>query len=156
MQKQIHDLLKAHPFFDGIAPVTLQFICSCGSNASFRKGEYLSREGDAASAFYAIRKGRVGIQLNVPGRGAVTILTLEDGDILGWSWLFPPYRWLYDTVALEPARTVQFDGECLRRKCEEDPSLGYDLMKRFAGVFAKRLEATRMQILDVYGTIPSI
>ncbi len=81
-------------------------------------------------------------------------MTLEDGDILGWSWLFPPYVWQYDAVAVERTRAVQFDGACLRGKCEENTALGYDLMKRFAEVFAKRLEATRMQILDVYGTVP--
>ena len=155
MTKHIHDLLADHPFFEGLDAAALELIGGCAKTAHFDEGEFLCREGHAAQAFCAIRQGRVAVQLSAPGRGAVTIMTLEDGDILGWSWLFPPYVWRYDVVAVESTRIVQFNGSCLRTKCDEDPALGYDLMKRFATVFAKRLEATRMQILDVYGTNPT-
>ena len=89
------------------------------------------------------------------GRGAITIQTAQEGDIFGWSWLFPPYQWLFDARALMLTRAVHFDGACLRTKCDANPAMGYDLMKRFARVFAKRIEATRLQLLDIYGTTAS-
>jgi CRP-like cAMP-binding protein len=156
MLKQIHDLLATHAFFEGIDAATLEFIGGCGKNVRFERGEGLCREGQEAKTFYAIREGRVAVQINAPGRQSITIMTLDEGDILGWSWLFPPYVWHYDAVAVARTRAVEFDGACLRRKCEENTAIGYDLMKRFAKVFAERLEATRMQLLDVYGTDPSL
>ena len=97
-----------------------------------------------------MRAGRVAIELHAPGRGARVLQTVGPGEILGWSWLFPPYRWAFDARAVEEVRAVEFDGACLRKKCEADPVLGYALMKRFAGVFARRLQATRVQLLDLY------
>jgi CRP-like cAMP-binding protein len=155
MAKHIHDLLETHPFFEGMDRATLELIGGCGKNVRFDEGQYVSRAGDEAKEFYAIRHGRVAVQISAPGRGAITIQTLQDGDIFGWSWLFPPYRWMFDARALELTRAVHFDGACLRTKCEADPATGYDLMKRFAGVFARRIEATRLQLLDIYGTSPS-
>ncbi len=79
--------------------------------------------------------------------------TVAEGDVLGWSWLFPPYRWVFDAQALELTRALVFDGTCLRGKCEDDHNLGYELMKRFAHVVVQRLQATRLQLLDVYGIL---
>ena len=81
----------------------------------------------------------------------MTIETLEAGEVLGWSWLFPPYRWHFDARALSLVRATIFDGACLRGKCEEDAQLGYDLMSRFAQVVIERLQSTRLRLLDVYG-----
>jgi CRP/FNR family cyclic AMP-dependent transcriptional regulator len=78
--------------------------------------------------------------------------TLEPGEIVGWSWLFPPYRWNFDVRALEPLGAIAFDGACLRGKCDRDPALGYTLMKRFARVLSERLGAARLQLLDLYGS----
>jgi CRP/FNR family cyclic AMP-dependent transcriptional regulator len=150
MEKAIHDILESHPFFEGISPDVMEFVGGCGRNARFDAGDKICREGDPADSFYAILEGRVAVQIHMAARGPVTIMTLEGGDILGWSWLFPPYRWSFDVIVIEPTRTVQFNAPCLRGKCEDDTSLGYDLMKRFAGVFARRLAATRQQVLDVY------
>jgi hypothetical protein len=71
--------------------------------------------------------------------------------VIGWSWLFPPYRWHFDGRALSSVRATSFDGACLRGKCDQDPALGYELMKRFARVFSERLRGTRLRLLDVYG-----
>jgi CRP-like cAMP-binding protein len=71
--------------------------------------------------------------------------------VLGWSWLFPPYRWHFDARALELTRAIALDGKCLREKCEEDHDLGYELVKRVAQIIMERLQATRLQLLDVYG-----
>jgi CRP-like cAMP-binding protein len=87
----------------------------------------------------------------VPTRGAVVIETLEAGEVVGWSWLFAPYRWHFDARALSLVRATSFDGACLRGKAESDPKLGYELMSRFAQVMIRRLQWTRLRLLDVYG-----
>jgi CRP-like cAMP-binding protein len=93
----------------------------------------------------------VALETFVPTRGAVTIETLDPGEVVGWSWLFPPHRWHFDARALSLVRATIFDGACLRGKCEADPQLGYDLMSRFAQVVVERLQQTRQRLLDVYG-----
>jgi CRP-like cAMP-binding protein len=93
----------------------------------------------------------VALQVFVPQRGPITVETVAAGEVLGWSWLFPPYRWHFDAQALELVRAIAFDGQCLRNKCAEDHDLGYALMQRFAQIMLQRLQATRLQLLDVYG-----
>ena len=87
----------------------------------------------------------------MPNKGPAVVQTVGEGDILGWSWLTFPYRWHFDARALRPTRALSFDGKCLREKCEEDHDLGYEILKRFANVVTERLEATRLQLLDIYG-----
>ena len=117
----------------------------------FEAGGYLLREGEPADWFYLIRQGRVALELKAPGRPPVTIQTIREGEIAGVSWLIPPYRWTYDARAMELVRALALDGKCLRGKCEQDHDLGYDLMKRFMPVLIQRLQATRLQLLDLYG-----
>jgi CRP/FNR family cyclic AMP-dependent transcriptional regulator len=93
----------------------------------------------------------VALALTAPGRGAVTFQTVPEGEVVGVSWLIPPYRWTYDAKALELIRAIAIDGACLRGKCEADHDLGYEMMKRFMPVLIQRLHATRLQILDIYG-----
>ena len=112
------------------------------------------REGEPADAFYVIRDGAVALETAVPGRGPAVLHTVHDGELLGWSWLVPPYRSAFDARALDTVHAVAIDGACLRRKCERDPTLGYDLLKVVATVFARRLEETRMRLLDLYARVP--
>jgi CRP/FNR family transcriptional regulator, cyclic AMP receptor protein len=128
-----------------------ELIAGCAKTAHFESGEYLFREGDAADLFFAIRHGSVALEIHVPAREAVIIETLHEGDLLGWSWLFPPYRWAFDARAVESVSAVAFDGACLRGKCDADHDLGYELMRRIAQVIIERLQATRLRLLDVYG-----
>jgi CRP-like cAMP-binding protein len=81
----------------------------------------------------------------------VTIETINEGEVLGWSWLFPPYKRQYDARAIVLTRAIAFDGKCLRGKCDQDQQLGYELMRRFAQVMVDRLRAARVQMLDIYG-----
>jgi hypothetical protein len=92
----------------------------------------------------------VALETHVHGRGPARLLTLHDEDVLGWSWLFPTYRWHFDARVLQPVRAIAFDGACLRQKAVDDHELGYELMRRFAQVIVNRLQATRLQLLDVY------
>jgi CRP/FNR family cyclic AMP-dependent transcriptional regulator len=145
-------IIASHPFFAGLDAAFCKLVCGCAKNVRFEAGQYLFREGTPADEFYLLRHGRIALQIAAPGRGAVTFQTVGEGEIVGLSWLIPPYRWTYDAKALELVRAIGIDGACLRRKCEADHDLGYDMMKRVVPVLVSRLQATRMQLLDVYGT----
>lgn len=150
----IHGLEKIvgeHPFFRGLAQEHIDLITGCARNALFDKGDFVEREGAPANTFHLVREGRIGLQMAVAGDPAVTFLTVKHGEVLGTSWLVPPYRFAFDALALEPTRTIALDAECLRGKCEADHSLGYDLMKRFVPVLVERMTAARLQALDIYG-----
>jgi CRP-like cAMP-binding protein len=147
--KSIADLLNEVPTFVGLSEDHRGLVAGCGRNVVFERGEYMFREGDPANAFYAIRGGAVALELGAPA--TLVIETLHPGDVLGWSWLFPPYRIRYDARAMEELHAIAFDGACLREKCDADHDLGYELMKRFAQIITERLQATRLRLLDVYG-----
>ena len=155
MQKNIEALLEEHPFFADMESAYRALIAGCGRNVHFKAGTLIAKTGDPANQFFAIRHGRVSIEIHSPERGALILQTLEAGDIAGWSWLFPPYTWTYDVRAVDAVRAISFDGACLRGKCDRDPAMGYAFMKRFAQVFMQRLQATRIQLLDLYGA-PSV
>jgi CRP/FNR family transcriptional regulator, cyclic AMP receptor protein len=149
--QSIADLTAATPALAALAPRHLELIAGCGQMAHFGADEPLFRAGEPAGRFYVIRHGSVALELAVPQHEPVTIETLHDGELLGWSWLFEPHRWMFDAHALEATSAIEFDGACLRGKCESDHELGYQLMRRFAAVLTARLQATRLQLLDVYG-----
>ena len=119
----LDELVAESPIFAGLGQTQLELIAGCGSNVGFEAGRYLFREGDPADTFYLVRHGRVALETFVPGRGPLTIETVDAGDVVGWSWLFPPYRWHFDARALDVVRAVAFDGACLRGKCDDDPAL---------------------------------
>lgn len=148
--RSIDDLIRAHPFFSDLPEEDLSLVAGCGQNIHFPEGETVFVEGDPADTFYVIRKGRASLEINAPPRGIV-VATLGPGDVLGWSWLFPPYRWHFDARALDEISAVALDGACIREKCEDDPEMGFRLMQRFARVAHERLQATRLQLLDLYG-----
>ena len=145
-------IVKEHPFFAGMPNAFQELVSGCAKNVHFGAGQYLFHEGEPADWFYLLRHGQVALQVTAPGRGAVTFQTMAEGEIVGLSWLIPPYRWTYDAKAIELTRAIAMDAKCLRQKCEADHDLGYELMKRFAGAMGERLRATRLQVLDVYGT----
>jgi CRP-like cAMP-binding protein len=147
----LEEIIRAHPFFRELDPAFCRLVESCARNVRFDAGSYLFREGDDADQFYLIRHGRVAFEIAVPGRGPVQVMTIQEGEIAGVSWIVPPYRWNYDAKALELVRAIAMDAVCLRTKCEENHDLGYELMKHFVPELVRRLHATRLQMLDVYG-----
>jgi CRP/FNR family transcriptional regulator, cyclic AMP receptor protein len=149
--KTIDVLLRDTPLFSDLPESTLELVAGCGINVRVGEGEMLFREGDQADTFYLLREGRIALEMHVPARGAMAIETLEAGDVVGWSWLFPPHTWHFDARVLDPVAAVAFDAACLRGKCDADPALGYQLMRRFAQVMMERLQWTRIRLLDVYG-----
>lgn len=142
--------LMEHPFLKGLAPRHIDLVVGCASNARFDEGEFLDRQGEPADKFWILRAGKVAIELYDPRTGPITIQTVGEGDVVGWSFLIEPYVGHFDARALELTRAIALDGACLRRKCAEDFELGYELYRRFAGIMAQRIEATQVQLLDVY------
>lgn len=138
------------PFLKGLSAAHIKLIVGCASNVKFDAGQYIDREGQAANTFYVVRHGRVAIEIFHPTTGPICIQTAAEGEVVGWSWLFPPFVHHFDSRAVELTRAIAFDGECLRSKCEQDHELGYEIYKRFAQVMESRIENTRMQLMDLY------
>ncbi len=148
--EQLDVIIQEHPFLKGLEPKYISLVAGCASNVRFEEGQVLFREGEEAHSFYIIRQGKIAIETYAAERGSIIIDTLTDGDILGWSWLIPPYNWHFDARAIEPTRAIALDGRCLRGKCETDHNLGYELLKRVAYIMEDRLQATRIRLLDLY------
>jgi len=143
-------IIAEHPFFAGLESHYTELLVGCGANVRFQPGAYIFKEGEAANTFYLLRSGRVSIEINAPQRKPIVIATLSEGEILGWSWLLPPYTWKFNAHAVQDTRAIALDGKCLRTKCEQNHDLGYEVLKRFTQIIEQRLEATRLQLLDVY------
>jgi CRP-like cAMP-binding protein len=151
----MEEVLGSHPFFAGLNAGAMRLIAGCASNVHFAEGEFLFEEGHEANQFWVIRRGRVAMQLESPGQGAIVTDTMDEGEVVGWSWLVPPYRFFADGRAVTPVSATALDGACLRGKCEADPELGYQLLKRVTSVMYQRLQSTRIRLLDLYGTEPA-
>mgnify|MGYP001806036919 CR=1 FL=1 len=142
--------LKDHPFFRDLDDKSLGQLAKCADERHYEAGTYIAREGDPADRFFVLRHGTVAVELTAPGRGRLTLQTLGEGDILGWSWLVPPHRWAFSARAVTLTRTLSLDAEKLRNKMEENHELGYRLLQRFLPVMAARVHASRLQMLDLY------
>lgn len=149
----VHErIIAEHAFAKDLAARNVARLAEYAFDVRFEAGEVIFHEGERATHFYLITHGAIALEMYIPGHGPVPLATIEGGDVLGWSWLFPPHRWTYDARATRATTAVGFDANRLIAACEEDCALGYELMKRFARTIAQRLQATRMQLLDVYGS----
>lgn len=148
--RSIADLLNEQPFFMAFSPEARELMAGCARNVHFSEDDRILSEGGHADSFYVLRSGRVALEVDDPRRGPLVIETLGPGEIVGVSWLLPPHTWTFDARAGASTSAIRFDGNCLRGKCEDDPVLGYEFYKRFAGLFHERLHAARLQLLDLY------
>ena len=142
----LEPLLRDHPFLRGLEPEYLALLAGCAANVRFR-------EGEPAGQCFLIREGKMALEIAAPGRGSIIVQTLGAGDVTGFSWLLEPHQWEFDGRAVEPVRALALDGTCLRRKCADDPRLGFELTQLFARLAIRRLQATRLRLLDVYGNV---
>lgn len=145
-------IIAEHPFFAGLESYYIDLLVGCASNVRFAAGEYVFKEGGEANEFYLIRAGKVAVEVSAPQHKPIIVSTLGEGEILGWSWLLPPYLWKFQARAMEDTRAFALDGKCLRTKCEQNHNLGYELLKRFAQIIERRLEEARYQLLDLYAS----
>lgn len=143
--------LAAHPFFSGLETRLIDEIAACTHEAHFPAGTWIALTGTPADRFHALVGGRAGIELNMAGRDPLLVATVHRGEVLGWSWFVEPYRWTFDVVSLDEVTSLAIDAAGLRAKCDRDHELGYQLGRRLARVVASRLDATRHQLVDVYG-----
>jgi CRP/FNR family cyclic AMP-dependent transcriptional regulator len=148
--ENLERIIAEHPFFEGLEDSYMNLVVGCASNVRFKPDTYIFKEGDEANNFYLIREGKVALEIFAPQHKPIIVETLEQGDILGWSWLFPPFLWRFHAHALHDTRALAIDGKCLRNKCEENHDFGYELLKRFSQIIELRLEAARLQLIDVY------
>lgn len=147
-------LIAAHPFLEGVSGPHLQVLSAAAMLKDFATGEIIFREGDPANRFYLIESGQVILETSGKDREPTLIQTISAGDVLGWSWLFPPYYWHFNARAAEPTKAIFFYGTRLREQCDENPELGYELMKRMAEIIIKRLQATRQQLVELHRLHP--
>ena len=146
MNNALESVIVSHPFFEGMKPEYLDVIAGRATEATFESNQILFREGEPANKFYLIQSGRVALEAHEPGGGTVPVQDVGAGDVLGWSWLFPPFVWHFQARALEPTETIVLDGAHLLVAAERNGNWGYELMKRVAQVLIHRLQATRKQL----------
>ncbi len=150
--RTIAQYLPQHPFFEGLDESVAALVAGCAHNVHFRPGEHLFREGDPADTFFVVRHGRVALEVRGAAGPSVVVDTVHDDDVIGWSWLVPPHRWMFDARATDQTSAIAFDAVCLREKATADPVVGYALLQRVVTVMAARVQSARVRLLDLYGT----
>lgn len=148
----LKEQLAAHPFARGLTAKQVKTLASCldGETTWLTDAFLVSADGEADHC-YLLVEGAAVISADSPGRGRRSIQTIHAGDVVGWSWLFPPHRWAFDATALTETRALVLDGVKLRLAIDEDPAFGLEILRRVGLLVADRLNATRLQLLDLYG-----
>ena len=144
--------LATHPFLHGMPRDQLGVLAGISSDIRFPARHRIFEDGGNATRFWLIQSGHVSLDLHVPGEGPVVIETIGMGELLGWSWLFPPFKWAFGAVAATPVEAFEFDAPAVREACAADPGLGYELNQRITRVLAKRLQATRIRLISRTGS----
>jgi CRP/FNR family transcriptional regulator, cyclic AMP receptor protein len=147
----LEELLQRYPFFRDMDAEVRKTVAGCAANERIEAGQYIFREGETADKFFLLRDGQVALEISTAGRRPLIVDTVRAGEIFGWNWIIPPYSWRADARATERSRLLSLDAKCLRGKMESDHRLGYEMYQRFFPVIAKRLEGTRLRLIDLYG-----
>jgi CRP-like cAMP-binding protein len=147
--------VAAHPFFIGMNAHYIRLLSDCAMATRFAKDQVIFRAGETANRFYLIESGKVVLE-SEPNAGGVPVIidTISAGDLLGWSWIFPPYIWHFTARAAESTSSIFFYGTILREYCDKDPKLGYELFKRMSEVMIRRLQRARSELLEAMGKNP--
>lgn len=146
----IERVLAEHPFTHDFSASDREGLAALAQRRTYGPDEWLIREGRAADALFLIVDGLVALEVFVPERGAIRVQTVGAGEVIGWSWVVPPYRWAFDARAVMKTDAIVFEAERLRALMEQDPRLGYRILHKLLGVVAERLKATRLQLMDIY------
>ena len=139
-----------HPFLAGMNRTQLALLTDCAVARHFNTGKTILREGEFANGFYLIETGKVALESEAGFGDSILVQTIGAGDLLGWSWMFPPYVWQFTARAVESTAALFFYAAILREYCERDHSLGYELLKRISAVMVRRLQAAHDQMLSLY------
>jgi CRP/FNR family transcriptional regulator, cyclic AMP receptor protein len=142
--------LAAQSFLRGMPAQQLAALAECCTHVTVPARQRLFEEGSTADQFWILDAGQVQLDASVPGRGRVIIETLGRNDVLGLSWMLPPYQWRFGAVTLGGMQAFAFDARAVRAACDADPVLGYELCRRFSAVVVRRLQTTRARLLEAY------
>ncbi len=145
--KTLNEAITDHAFFHGMKPEHLAVLLDGAKEAQFKLGEVLFREGEPANQFYLIESGQVAVETREKANDTTVLQTLHNGEVLGWSWLFPPFVWHFQARAVEPTSAIILNGARLLATAERNHEFGYEMMKRVAQVAIHRLQATRKQLI---------
>jgi len=118
-----------------------------------KKGQILFLQGEHADRFYVVRKGRISLQMPAIMGPTMEIQSVDEGQILGWSWPISPYQWNFQTKAEEDSELLQFDGTAILARCEQEPKFGYELLKKFAALMSVGLNAARQKMMNEWNPI---
>ena len=151
-ENNVRSILEEHQFFSGLNPTFLKLIEDSASIETFDSHDYLFYEGDPAPHFYLVLEGLIGIQIFGGEAGFINIQKLCPGEIIGWSWLLPPYNWFFSGEVLESCRVVKFDGEKLRNICDDNHDFGYEMARRLTSIVTQRLSETRSKLVAYKGS----
>jgi CRP/FNR family transcriptional regulator, cyclic AMP receptor protein len=147
--KGLRDLIAEHAFFRDLAPRHIELLTEAAMLKDFKAGEVIFEEGDPANRFYIVRSGEVEVLSEADDGRAVSVQRVGPGDVLGWSWLFPPYYWHFDARAVADTNAIFFYGTWLRESCERDHDFGYVMLKRMSAIIIQRLQATRQRLVQL-------
>ncbi|MER6070750.1 cyclic nucleotide-binding domain-containing protein [Streptomyces sp. NPDC001817] len=145
-------MTKAIKLLTALPQTQRERLMELAKEVSFPEDTRIFEAGGTADRFWVIRSGAVHLDQQVTSRKRVTVATLGAGDMLGWSWLFPPYQWDFGAVAFTDVRSYEFDGPSVLALSVEDPLLGLSLVRTVAEILAHRLETTRGKLMDQYAS----
>jgi CRP/FNR family transcriptional regulator, cyclic AMP receptor protein len=144
----VETVIAGHPFLHGLAPAHLRLLADSAIRTQYQPEDFIFHEGEPANRFYLIERGRVSLESHLRDEAPVEVQTIGPGEVLGWSWLFPPCHWNFDARAVEPTTAIFFYGTRLRERCDADHEFGYEMLKRMTQVVIHRLQFTRKQLLE--------
>lgn len=147
---QLKFVLEGLHFSAALPPDLIERLANGSKVQRTAAGQILFREGSDNDNFYLIRSGRIALEMAVPGRGRIRILTVGPGDMVGWSSLLVRGRMTATAIAVEETELVVAAGEDLRNLCQTNHEFGFYLMQRMADALSRRLVATRLQLLDLF------
>lgn len=147
-EKKISSYLAKQKLFHGMSSEFIEFLAGCASEKHLRRGDVLFRHGERADRFYLLRSGRITIEVPAITGPSLEVQSLGPGEVLGWSWVIPPYKWMFQTRAEEPTDLLEFDGNAVLDRCEQEPRFGYEVLKRFSSLMSERLEASRRKMME--------
>lgn len=145
---EIESFLARQDFFSGLDADSVAFLAECATRRQVEAGDTLFRHGEDARRFFLLCSGRISVEIPAIEGPRLEVQSLGAGEVLGWSWLIPPYKWSFQARALEASEVIELDGERVRARCEQEPSFGYEMMKRFSALMSERLEAARQRMMD--------
>lgn len=146
--ESVASMLASNELFEGLPEDVLEVLARHAEERRLERNAILFGHGDPAREFFLLRSGAVVIEVPAISGPSLEVQHLGPGEVLGWSWLIPPYRWSFQARAEEPTELLAFDGEAVRARCEADAAFGYAVLRRFSSLMSERLEAARLTMME--------